>query len=148
MVDIEPGDMADLNEDAMVDRFMRYMAPVYARSQAMLSDFSRRQDDFSRLTATVERIATTLGALPTAATFDGVRAELSAVKDQVERMAKTPQVGGPHTGRVATKHLAIDGSSPREAGEPTDLLKQLREAGVSLTPQQQAVLVAGALKRV
>jgi hypothetical protein len=134
-------------DEAMIDRFMRYMAPVYARSQAMLSDFARRQDDISGLASTVERIASTLGELPTNATFDGVRAEISAVKDQVERMAKTPQAGGPHTGRTATKQLAIDGSSPPQAGD-TDLLKQIKEAGVNLTPQQQAILVAGALKRV
>jgi len=146
MMDFAAGGDGD-GDEAMVERFARLMAPVYTRSQAMLSDFARRQDDFTRLASTVERIATTMAGLPTLASLDAVRLEFSGVKDQVEKLGKTPQVGGPHTGRIATKQLAIDGSSAPQ-GEKVDLLQQLSTAGVQLTPQQQAVLVAGALKRV
>jgi hypothetical protein len=137
------------SETVMTEEMIqRFMAPVYARSQAMLSDFARRGEDFTTLSGAIERITATLERVATTETLDKVLAELAAVKGQVERVAATPMPGGPHTGRSANKHLATDGTASPADGDTPELMRQITKAGVNLTPAQQTQLVAASLKRM
>jgi hypothetical protein len=133
------------------------MAPVYQRMNAFLGQFSRAQNDttaiqtsITTLSAAIERVAGTVATLLPASSLDEVRSELTDVKGQIERIAKTPLPGGPHTGRQAVgKHLATDGSaSPSEAASTPEIMKQLHGAGVELNPTQSAHLIAASLKRM
>jgi hypothetical protein len=136
------------SETVMTEEMIqRFMAPVYARSQAILSDFVRRADDNATFARTLTQIAGTLEQLAQKAELDKVLAELAAVKGQVERMAATPMPGGPHTGRSANKHLATDGDASTSEETP-ELMRQITKAGVNLTPAQQTQLVASSLKRM
>lgn len=146
MMDLANGGSGLEDEHAVEERIMRFMAPVYARQQAMLSEFSRRQEENATLTGTITRIASTLEGLADKAKLDEVLGMIGQVKGQVERIAATPQPQGPHTGRAASKSLAVDGSAPQQ--EESDLLQQLHRSGVQLTPSQQTMLVAGNLKRI
>ncbi len=127
----------------------RAMAPVYQRMQAMLGQFSRAQHDSTAFAETIQRVAAMVETLPTTKSLDEVRIELSSVKDQVERIGKTPLPGGPHTGRTANgKTLATDAPAQQQAqAETPDVLRQLQQAGVQLNPAQSAQLVAASLKR-
>lgn len=134
-------------QDDIAERVAGAMSPVYSRMQAYLGEFARRQSEVQTLSGAIERVTAQLERMATNENLDKVLAELAGVKGQIERVASMPQPGGPHTGRVAQKHLATDGSASPSAEEP-DLLRQISQAGVNLTAQQQSLLVAGALKRM
>jgi uncharacterized membrane-anchored protein len=125
------------------------MSPVYARLNAYLGEFARKQTDTTALADTIQRVVAMVEALPSATKLDEVRSEIGIVKDRVEQIAKTPLPGGPHTGRTASKALATDNPAQTASQEQTpDLIQQLLRAGVQLNPAQSAQLVAAGLKRM
>lgn len=134
-IDDTDGDAADLGEQ--VERVVSSaMAPVYARMQAYLGDFSRRQSDATQLNARLERIERTLGTLETLSKLDKldeVLGMIGSVKGQIERIASTPMPGGPHTGKRAPVE---------QANEHDAIIQVLEQGNVPLTAQQRQALVA------
>lgn len=124
----------------------RMMGPVYARMQAFLGEFARRAEDTSRVQGMLSEIQETIKAV---ANVSEMAATLKEMQSTIQRIADTPMPGGPHTGRMATKHLATDGEPSNVSdGESVEMIGTLSKMGVALTPQQQTRIVAASLKRM
>lgn len=81
----------------------RSLQPVYSRLQKIAGSLSKTAHEpvnfeamiSSALMRAFDAFDSKLAALPTQSSLDDLRAELSAVKDQVEKIAEQPMPGGP-----------------------------------------------------
>lgn len=140
-IDDTDGDAAQLGEQ--VERMVSSaMAPVYARMQAYLGEFSRRQSDIAQVNARLERLERSLGTLNTLQKLeklDEVLGIVGRVEGQIERIASTPMPGGPHTGKRTPQELP---------SEHDAIINILEQGNVPLTAQQRATLVARTMRPV
>ena len=140
-IDDTDGDAAKLGEQ--VERMVsNAMAPVYARMQSFLGEFSRRQSDTTHITerlASIERTLATLDTLQKLEKLDEVLGVMGQVKGQVERIAGTPMPGGPHTGKRTPQELP---------SEHDAIISILERDNVPLTAQQRQALVARTMRPV
>jgi hypothetical protein len=137
----------------------RVLSPIYSRQQQFLARLAQAQpeepeplaaqpDQITPLVAQVTTLQTTVErmaqSLEKSSFLDEVRAELSAVKGQVERIAAQPMPGGPVMNGapmprpVANKMLATDNSAPTM--QPRDMsavLDLLQEKGILDTLDKQ-----------
>lgn len=111
--DIDLGGLDDPDKDAkqlgvdaermIVGLIERSLQPVYSRLQKIAGTLSRSVPEAADLDAVVSRALVSafdafdskLSALPTQSSFDELRAELSTVKAEVEKIADQPMPGGP-----------------------------------------------------
>lgn len=134
----------------------RALAPVYSRLQSIAGTLARSSNPQSFTnSSSLESIVS--GAITRAldaqkSSFDAVRAELSAVKGQVDRIAETPVPGMPvmNAGslpRPVEKRLATDlYQAPQKSGSSVyDAIQRMSEAGMLDTPDRQADAVAAGL---
>lgn len=83
----------------------RALAPVYQRHQSILARYAQFDTHYEEIRASLDElkkaqeqfieVKATLERMASATTLDEVRADLSAVKDQVDKIANTPLPGGP-----------------------------------------------------
>lgn len=134
----------------------RALTPVYSRLQSIAGTLARSSNpQFFTNSSSLESIVS--GAITRAldaqkSSFDEVRAELSAVKGQVDRIAETPVPGMPvmNAGslpRPVEKRLATDPyQAPQKSGSSVyDAIQRMSEAGMLDTPDRQADAVAAGL---
>lgn len=151
-------------DEAMAERMQsilervldRVLAPIYTRQQqflARLASHTTPETDFTplhqRLEALERSITTTLERVATSSNLDAVRADLSAVKDQVERIAAQPAPGGPvlNGARPAEKILAIDPPAYASTADNTlAVLERLQQAGALNTIEKQVAAAALAVQ--
>lgn len=151
--DLYNGRDADM-ERTIVGIVERALAPVYARLQSIAGTLARSSNPHVSNNSSLESMVTgaisrALADLPTRSSFDAVRAELSAVKGQVDRIAETPVPGMPimHANsipRPVEKRLATDPyqAPPKSSSAVYNALQQLSEAGMLDNPEKQADAVA------
>lgn len=137
------GDDGEQDMSEQVERMVASaMAPVYARMQSFLGEFSRRQSDITQVNARLERLERSLGTLDTLQKLeklDEVLGMIGQVKGQVERIAGTPMPGGPHTGKRTPQELP---------SEHDAIISILERDNVPLTAQQRQALVARTMRPV
>lgn len=138
------------------------LAPVYQRLQGIAGTFARSNGAPTELTTLIDssitRAMQTLDArmadLPSKASLDEVRADLSAVKGQVVKIAETPVPGAPVQYAAATrppqaveKRLPTDPyQQPARSGSSVyDALRQLSASGAFDTPDKQTDALAAGL---
>lgn len=148
----DDGDGDNDAEERMLAVLERSLAPVYSRQQHFLAQLARANTDYSSvreqlasLTATVERLAG-----KETPNFDRVLADLSAVKDQVEKIAAQPMPGGPilNGARPVDKSLATDPyrGAPRDNAQ--DVLARMQQLGALDTIDKQVAAAALAAQPV
>lgn len=132
----------------------RALAPVYSRLQSIAGTLARSSNATSFNTSSSNLESIVAGAITRAldaqqSSFDAVRAELSAVKGQVDRIAETPVPGMPimHANslpRPVEKRLPTDPyqAPPKSSSAVYNALQQLSEAGMLDNPEKQADAVA------
>lgn len=138
----------------------RSLQPVYTRLQGIAGTLARNNalptniDSLltSSLNRAFEAIDAKLAALPTQASLDEVRADVSAVKDQVVKIAEQPMPGGPILNasampRPIEKHLATDPmpTPQRSYGAVYEAMSELSKRGGLDTPDKQVDAMAAAL---
>lgn len=114
-------------EERMQQILERSLTPVYQRQQAFLARIAGF-DTFQELQSQLGEIKAVLERVATSSTLDEVRAELSAVRDRVQKIENQPAPGGP------VQHGARPGNGPYEKAIP-------------LQPQQQAALNRAQIER-
>jgi hypothetical protein len=140
--------------DGTIQRIIeRSLLPVYTRMQGIAATFSKYTPD-NTIASVIERGLSTLEAkiadLPTKSSLDEVHAELSAVKDQVERIAEQPMPGGPVLNTsVVEKRLPTD-TRQNITQEPSygavyDAIADLSRRGTLDTPDKQVAAMAAGL---
>lgn len=138
----------------------RALQPVYIRLQKIAGSFSKTSQETpieevvkAAITRAVEAVEEKFVSLPTQSSIDEVRAELSAVKGQVEKIAEQPMPGGPvfHSGSLPTpadKRLPTDPPityGRQSYGSVYDAIAQLSHAGQLNTPEKQTEAMAAGL---
>jgi hypothetical protein len=151
-------------ERVVTDLINRALTPAYARLQGIAGTLARNNalpanlDSMitSAITRAFESIDSKLGTLPSQASFDEVRADLSAVRDQVAKIAEQPMPGGPILNastlplRPVEKQLPTDpplGTHPQRAsyGAVYDAIAQLSRQGALDTQDKQVDAMTAAL---
>lgn len=149
-------------ERVVTDLINRALAPVYVRLQGIAGTLAKQHHPptnldsviTSAITRAFESFDGKLGALPTQASLDEVRSELSTVKDQVAKIAEQPMPGGPILNastlppRTVEKQLPTDpplATQPaRSYGAVYDAIAQLSRQGALDTQDKQVdALTAG-----
>jgi hypothetical protein len=136
------------------------LSPIFARLQGIAGTLARANAGvFSQDISSYESIVTSAitraleaGNVATTSSLAEVRADLSAVKEQVDRIAETPLPGMPvmnagATPRPVEKQLATDPyQRPRSSGSSVyDAISLLNGAGQLDTVEKQVEAVAAAL---
>jgi phage head maturation protease len=137
----------------------RALQPVFARFQGIAGTLARVNGGASLHTSTPSIETIVSGAITRAveaattahaSSLTEVRADLSAVKEQVGRIADTPMPGAPIMNAGAMprptveKRLATDPyqAHPRSGSSVYDALARMSEAGMLDTPERQADAIA------
>lgn len=151
------GDM-DRAVTAAIERVLpglveRVLSPVYQRQQQFLARMVQTPEpeiispfDTSTLSALEERLTAAIERVAASSSQSEVRAELSAVRETVERIAAQPMPGGPvlNGARPVDKHLA---NQPYNANALTPELRRahwddLQRRGLLNTPELQMAAAA------
>jgi len=159
------GNQSTTNDDmgrAISGMIERALQPVYSRLQGIAGTLARGNAHSNTasietivsgaITRAFENVDAKLAELPSKSSFDEVRAELSAVKGQVDRIADTPVPGAPimNAGalpRPVEKRLPTDPyQAPQRSGSSVyDAVASLSKSGQLNTVEQQVDAVAAAL---
>jgi phage head maturation protease len=141
---------------AIAPALERSLAPVYQRHQSILARYAQFDTHYEEIRASLDELKKTqdllnetkaiLERMASATTLDEVRAELSAVKDQVTAIAKTPLPGGP----IQNGARPYDKSTPYQPEVSTssrgqverEVLERLHANGAFRSPDDQIAAAA------
>lgn len=139
----------------------RAVQPVYLRLQSIAGAFARNSttnidrvvvSSIERAVASLEeKLEAKIADLPTQSSLDEVRAELTAVKGQVDKIAEQPMPGGPVLNAPAVeKRIPTDPIIPAQTqrysyGAVYDAISQLARQGQLDTQDKQVDAMASAL---
>lgn len=144
-----PASMPDKEQEikGQVDRALQ---PAFVRLQALAGEFARRNTSqhsaIEALTAKVDSLASVLERALQSSSQPEWRAELSAVKEAVERIANQPAAGGPVlNGQGIAKSLP---NSPYMQAQPAEqaVLDRLAASGAFDTLDKQVAAAALAVR--
>lgn len=152
-------------ERVVTELIERSLQPVYSRLQGIAGTLARsnatstpmniEQIVTSTITRAFETFESRMADIPTKSSFDEVRAELSAVKGQVDKIAEQPMPGGPVLNASVMprppieKQLATDFSprddDARSYGAVYQAIAEMSRRGGLDTPDKQVDAMAAAL---
>lgn len=158
------GNTADM-ERVVTELIERSLQPVYTRLQGIAGTLARsnatstpmhiEQIVTSTITRAFETFESRMAELPSKSSFDEVRAELSAVKGQVDKIAEQPMPGGPVLNASVMprppieKSLATDfaprDDDARSYGAVYQAIAEMSRRGGLDTPDKQVDAMAAAL---
>lgn len=151
-------------ERVITELIERSLQPVYSRLQGIAGTLARSNSSAtpmnieqivtSTITRAFETFESRMTDLPTKSSLDEVRAELSVVKGQVDRIAEQPMPGGPVLNasvmpRPIEKTLATDPmpqQPDRSYGAVYEAIQEMSRRGGLDTPDKQVEAMAAALQ--
>lgn len=160
------GDETDRISAAMIERVLpllaerieRLFSPVYQRQQQFLARMAQTPEQQTTPTtidtsALEDRLLTAIERVAASSSQSEVRAELSAVKATVERIAAQPLPGGPvlNGAQPVDKRLANQPNAYNQQPQREDtiaLLQRLQASGALDTPDKQVAAAALAARPV
>jgi len=164
-LDGDAGNMQSRSLDGTLERSLgdaierlveKHFSSVYTRLQGIAGTLARSNATpvnieslvNASITRAIETIDARLASLPDKASLDDVRADVSAVKDQVAKIAETPLPGAPiiHTG-APDKRLPTDAPGPKYPtyGDTYSAIERLYNTGELNTVEKQVHAMAAGL---